>query len=234
MISAAMCWASAALPPLPAIRSLLPALSAVAITSAIFRAVSSRPTSCAARSSAFRESARWAAIGSFDVLLKRHLRNWFIFVLVTCAIRKRASCLMRRVDARLSKHAGGDVNHIADLNIAHAAVMLHLADREMAGLAGEAFLALNRAGKTIERRPVIGTGRTEDADGRRAHGGRDMHQPGVIREGEVCGPHRQDGVAQIRSREIARTRARRSDDLGGDGRFAGAADHPDIETALGQ
>src|SRR5580692_5776797 len=67
-----MCWASAALPPLPASKSLLPARKLAAMTSAIFRAVSSRLASEPARSSASRESFRCAAIGSFKVGLKRH------------------------------------------------------------------------------------------------------------------------------------------------------------------
>src|ERR1700733_8714351 len=67
-----MCWASAALPPLPAIRSLLPARKLAAMTSAIFRAVSSRLASEPAPSSASREAFRCAAIGAFEVGLKRH------------------------------------------------------------------------------------------------------------------------------------------------------------------
>ena len=51
-------------------------------------------------------------------------------------------------------------------------------------------------------------GRPEDADGRRADRGRDMHQAGVVRHAGAGELQREDGVAQIVRGEVARVRAR--------------------------
>ena len=55
----------------------------------------------------------------------------------------------------------------------------------------------HRGRETVQRRPQIGTGRPENAHGRRADRGRDMHQAGIIRDGDAGCRHRQNAVAQI-------------------------------------
>src|SRR6202165_6052443 len=69
MISAAICWASAALPPLPTRRILFPERSALMIAAAIARALASNAGLLFARSRAASESFKWAPIGSW---LKTH------------------------------------------------------------------------------------------------------------------------------------------------------------------
>ena len=52
-------------------------------------------------------------------------------------------------------------------------------------------------------------------------------------DGDRC-RQRQDAVAKIRAGEVADARSADIDDLGGDGLFARAADHPDVEALLGE
>ena len=105
----------------------------------------------------------------------------------------------------------------------------------LAGLAGQLRFGLqHRRRETVQRRPVIGTGRAENAHGRRADRGRDMHQAGIVRDGDAGCRHRQNAVAQIGAGEVADLAAARGDDLLRQRLFAGTADHPDIEAALGQ
>src|ERR1700684_347287 len=165
-----MCWASAALPPLPAIRSLLLPRKLAAMTSAIFRAASSRLASPPARSSASRESFRCVAMRSFEVGLKRQHPCWFVFGITKLNWRKRASCLTRRTADQLHHFFG----HVGCGDIPHAAMIVHGADRAMAGLTRHGGFGLDGRRKAVDRRPVIGAGRAENAHGRRVQRGGDM------------------------------------------------------------
>src|SRR5882757_8328299 len=180
MISAAICWASAALPPLPMIRSLLPARSAATTTAALLCALASKAASSVARSRAVSESFRWAAIGSFDSGLKAHRQGLQTsLVMIAPGLRKRTRS-MRNAGSGLGQHAPGDVDDVGRRNVPHAAMVVHGADRAVAGLAGHHGPGLNRCRKAIQRRPVIGAGGAENAHGRRSQRGGDMHQPGII------------------------------------------------------
>src|SRR5262249_5933564 len=130
-----MCCASAALPPLPAIRSLWPERRAAMITWVILRAAESIAASCAARSSAASELLRWAAIRSW---LKRHPHPLQFPALVAMAVlpRKRPGSLMRCARSGLLQHALRDRDHVSGGNVAHAAMVVHGAHRALAGLAG--------------------------------------------------------------------------------------------------
>ena len=92
----------------------------------------------------------------------------------------------------------------------------------------------NRRRKAVQRRPEIGTGGAENAHGRRADRGRDMHQAGIVRDGDAGRRHRQNAVAQIGAGEVADLAAAGGDDLLRQRLLAGAADHPDVEAALDQ
>src|SRR4051794_33540299 len=52
----------------------------------------------------------------------------------------------RVMQADLSEHAVGSCNHVRTRNVAHAAVLVHAADRAMAGLAGDAGAGLHGRG----------------------------------------------------------------------------------------
>src|SRR5450432_3846841 len=147
MISAAICWASAALPPLPINRILLPERSAVTIVAAIARAVASSAASPLARSSAASDCFKWAPIGSFDPCgpcdpcdfwLKKHRQCCKPASLVVIASRPRkhdrVAALMRNLRSGLGQHARGDGNHVGCGNVPHAAMVVHGADRALAGL----------------------------------------------------------------------------------------------------
>ena len=94
--------------------------------------------------------------------------------------------------------------HLGWRDVAHAAVMHEPAGRLVAGPAGHVGLGLDDGGERVERRPVPGAGRPEDADGRRADRGGDMHQAGIVRHRGAGELQRQDGVAQVRRGEVAR------------------------------
>src|SRR5205085_8780378 len=108
------------------IRSLLPERSAAMIVAAISRALARNCGSCTARSSAAKDCARCAAIGSFESWLNtRPLGHAF------------ASLVMAA--STLCKHS-----HIGSGNIAHTAVLIHGADRTMARLTRRHGFGLNR------------------------------------------------------------------------------------------
>src|SRR5947209_4236931 len=150
MISAAMCWASAALPPLPMMSILPPADSAASIAAAIFCATSSSAASCVARCSAPSEASRCVAIGS-------ELTSWHCLdklktvVLAASRGSKVGAVATLRGDAcsHLSQNflRGGD--HVAGSNRAHAGVVVHGADGALAGLAGRRRPGLDRGCKAV-------------------------------------------------------------------------------------
>ena len=88
-------------------------------------------------------------------------------------------------------------------------MVVHGADRALAGLARHAGFGLHGRGKAVQRRPVIGAGGAENAHGRRAERGRDMHQAGIVRDRDAGRRHRQNAVAQIGAGEVAHPRRRR-------------------------
>src|ERR1700737_1570949 len=178
MISPAICWASAALPPLPISRILLPARSAAIITAAILRALASSAASPFARSRAASDSFRWAPIGSLDGWLKKHRQflQAAYLVMIASRLRKRAMS-GRSAGSGLGQYVLGDSNHFSGVNVAHAAVVVHGADRTVAGLGRHHGFGLHGCGEAVEGRPVIGAGGTENAHGRRADRSGDMHQP---------------------------------------------------------
>src|SRR5437762_2251501 len=176
-----MCWASAALPPLPMIRSLLPELSAPMIVAAISRALARNSGSRTARSSAAKDSARCAAIGSLESWLKTYPRGYAFAPLVMAAptLCKHATSTCQ-AGARCGQHAFGDSSHIGGGNVAHAAVLVHGADRAMARLTRRHGFRLHRGRQPIQRRPMIRACRTENAHGWRSQSGGDMHQPRIV------------------------------------------------------
>src|SRR6202051_2928247 len=156
MISAAICWASAALPPLPIKRILLPERSALMMTSAIARAVASNAPSPFARSRAASDCFKWAPIRSFGCWLKKHRQGCKLASLVMIASRlrkrERVATLMRNAGSGLGQHALGDRNHVGCRNVPHAAMVVHGADRAMAGLAGHHGFGLDRRGEPVPGR----------------------------------------------------------------------------------
>ena len=100
------------------------------------------------------------------------------------------------------------------------------------GWHGTRGFGLNRRRKAIERRPVIGAGGAENAHGRRAERGRDMHQAGIVGNRDAGRRHRQNAVAQVGAGEVADPRAAGGHDLRRQRLFAGAADHPDVQAAV--
>src|SRR5215468_9502499 len=75
---------------------------------------------------------------------------------------------MRGSRAMLGKHALGDGDDVGWRDVAHAAMVVHPADRAVARLTGDMGRGLDGGGKPVERRPMVGAGRTENAHGRRA------------------------------------------------------------------
>src|SRR6266702_3907086 len=66
----------------------------------------------------------------------------------------------------LGKHVSRDLDHILHRDVPHAAVVVHLADRALAGLAGEHALVLDHGrGEAVEGGPEIGAGWAENAHG---------------------------------------------------------------------
>src|SRR6185437_7892861 len=116
-----MCWASAALPPLPTIRSLLPALSALMMPSAIASASASSTESATVRSNAASDCFRWVPIRSFDALV--NVQPSLSSRLGTCrlAAAQAQESSMRGTRDRLAQDALGDLNHVGGRNVAHAA-----------------------------------------------------------------------------------------------------------------
>src|ERR1700732_5325282 len=214
-----MCWASAALPPVPMMRSLLPARSAVTMASAILRAVASSAASRVARSKAASDCFRWAPIRSLESWLKTHRQGCEFESVVMIASRPRKLAKSRLAKSGLAKsklaktmrnacpglgqHALGGGNDVGRRNVPHAAMVVHGADGTMAGLARHHRLGLHGRCQAIQRRPVIGAGGAENAHGRRPQGGCDMHQAGLVRDRDIARPHRQDAIAQIGTRQVA-------------------------------
>src|ERR1700716_4601742 len=88
-------------------------------------------------------------------------------VMIVSRLRKRAMS-GRGAGSGLGQYALGDSNHFSGVNVAHAAVVVHGADRTMTGLARNHGFGLNGCGEAVEGRPVIGAGGTENGHGRRA------------------------------------------------------------------
>ena len=108
------------------------------------------------------------------------------------------------------------------------------AGRLVAGPARHLGLGLDHRGDRIERRPVPGAGRAENADRRRPDGGGDVEQAGIVGDHDVRGGGGEDRVAQVGAGEIAAPRRRRGDDLRGEVLFERPADHPDRIAARGE
>ena len=98
--------------------------------------------------------------------------------------------------------------------------------RLVARPAGEFARGFDHARKRVERRPVPGARRPEDADRRRVRGGGDVQEPGIVGNREVGSRERQDGVAQVGAGEVADVGGLGRDDLGRERGFAGAAQNP--------
>src|ERR1700733_10482744 len=134
MISAAMCWASAALPPLPMIRRLLAARSAATMTAAISRAVASSAASCVARVRPASDCSKCAAIGSLRFWVKAHRQGWQLLFLVMTAPRQcKLAILMRDAGRGLGEYLLGDGGHVGGGNVPHAAIVVHPADGAVTG-----------------------------------------------------------------------------------------------------
>src|ERR1700677_412934 len=152
MISAAICWASAALPPLPMIRSLLPARSAATMTAAIVRAVASSAASRVARARPASDCSKCAAIGSLgsclDSWLKAHRQKLQLLSLVMTAPNQRKLAISGRCAGRgLFQHAFGDSRHVRGGNVPHAAMVVDPADGAVTGLARQRGFGLHRRRK---------------------------------------------------------------------------------------
>src|SRR6185503_19050589 len=100
------------------------------------------------------------------------------------------------------------------------------AGRLMAGPAGHVRQSFDHRRERIERRPMPWAGRSEDADGWRANGGGDMNEAGIVRHAGAGAFQRQDGVAEVRRREVAAGGAGGRYDLGGKRALGWAAQHP--------
>src|ERR1700724_2735456 len=173
-----MCWASAALPPLPMMRSLLPARSAVTMASAILRAVASSAAFRVARSKAASDCFRWAPIRSLESWLKTHRQGCEFESVVMIASRPRKLAKSRLAKSKLAKsmrnacpglgqHALGGGNDVGSRNVPHAAMVVHSADGTMAGLARHTGFGLTVGEQPIRGRQWIGVGGAENAHGRR-------------------------------------------------------------------
>src|SRR5260370_16914472 len=91
--------------------------------------------------------------------------------------KSKLAKLMRDTCPSLRQHPLGGGNHVGCRNVAHAAMVVHGADRTVAGLARHHGLGLHRRGKAVQRSPMIGAGGAEDAPGRRPQGAAVIHPP---------------------------------------------------------
>src|SRR2546421_2512278 len=193
MISAAICWASAALPPLPMIRSLLPERSAAMMAAAILRAVASNAASCVARSSAASDCFKWAPIRSW---LNMHRKVYNLAsVVMTASQARKLAVSVRNACSGLVQHALCNRDYVGCRNVAHAAMIVHGTDWTVARLAGHDRFGLNRRRKPVQRRPVIRAGGAENTHGRRAQSGGNVHQAGIVGDRDIGRRHRQNAIA---------------------------------------
>src|ERR1700687_411569 len=139
------------------IRSLFPARSAATMAVAMARAVASSAASCVARVSAVSDRSKCVAIGSFEFWLKTHRQGCKFTSLVMIAPRQRKRARsMRDPDSGFGQDALCDRDHVGCGNVPHAAMVVHSADRAMAGLARHDGFGLERRREPVQRRSVIG------------------------------------------------------------------------------
>src|SRR6516164_8486345 len=103
-----------------------------------------------------------------------------------------------------------------DVDIAHAAMMPEPANRFMAWPAGKLGCCLDCGGDRVERCPMPWAGRSEDADARGAECSGHMQEPGIVRYRGAGSGERENGIAQVRTRQVADTRRVSLCDFSGD------------------
>src|SRR6516164_5547278 len=90
-----------------------------------------------------------------------------------------------------------------DVDIPHATMMPKPANRFMAGPARKLACCLDHRSDRIKWRPMPGAGRSENADARGAERSGDMQEPGIVGYRQACRRERENGIAQVRTREVA-------------------------------
>src|ERR1700716_3890059 len=89
----------------------------------------------------------------------------FASVVMIASRARKLAMSMRNACPGLAQHALGDANYVGCGNVPHAAMVVHGADRTVAGLARHDSLGLNRRCEAVQRRPVIGAGGAEKGHG---------------------------------------------------------------------